>query len=113
LNVHRVNEVRQTELHTKKPLLPEPSAFHVELAIEELKRHKSRGIVQIPAELIKAEGRKIVIEIRRLISYFGIRRNSLRSGSGRSLYLSIRKATKQIVVIIGAYNVCQPRKPFI
>jgi len=39
--------------------VPEPSAFDVELAIEELKSHKSPGIDQIPAELIKAEGRTI------------------------------------------------------
>jgi len=43
----RVSEVRQTELHTTEPLLPEPTAFHVELAIEELKSHRSPDIVQI------------------------------------------------------------------
>jgi len=29
LNVHRVNDVRQTEIHTAEPLMPEPSAFSV------------------------------------------------------------------------------------
>jgi hypothetical protein len=42
-----------------EPLVPEPSAFEVELAIEKLKRHKSPGIDQIPAELTKAGGRTI------------------------------------------------------
>jgi len=32
--------------------VPEPSAFEVELAIEELKSHESPGVDQIPAELI-------------------------------------------------------------
>jgi len=27
LNVHGVNDVRQTEIHTEEPLVPEPSAF--------------------------------------------------------------------------------------
>ena len=45
----------------------EPSAFEVELAIEKLKNHKSPGIDQIPAELIKAVGRIIRSEIRILI----------------------------------------------
>ena len=36
-------------LHTAEPLVPEPSAFKVELAIEKLKSHKSPGIEQIPA----------------------------------------------------------------
>jgi hypothetical protein len=59
LNVHGVNDGRQTEIHTAKPLVTEPSAFEVEMAIEKLKRHKSLGIDQIPAELIKAWGKKI------------------------------------------------------
>ena len=33
-NVHRVNDIRQTEMHTTEPLMPEPSAFEVEMAIE-------------------------------------------------------------------------------
>jgi len=48
--------------------VPEPSAFEVELAIEKLKRHKSPGIDQIPAELIKAGGRTIRYEIHKLIN---------------------------------------------
>ena len=32
--------------------MPKPSTFEVEMAIEELKRHKSQGIDQIIAELI-------------------------------------------------------------
>ena len=50
LNVHGVHDVRQTEKHTAEPLVPEPSAFEVDFAIEKLKSHKSPGIVQIPAE---------------------------------------------------------------
>jgi hypothetical protein len=36
LNIHGVNDVRQTELHTAEPVVPEPSAFGIELAIEKL-----------------------------------------------------------------------------
>jgi len=52
LNVHGVNDVRQTQIHTAQPLVPEPSASDVELAIEKLKSHKLSGIDQIPAEFI-------------------------------------------------------------
>jgi len=44
LNVHGVNNVRQTEVHTAEPLVPESSAFEVELANEKLKSHRSLGI---------------------------------------------------------------------
>ena len=54
LNVHGVSDVRQAEIHTAEPLVPEPSVLEFELAIEKLKSHKSPGIDQIPAELIKA-----------------------------------------------------------
>jgi hypothetical protein len=37
LNVHGVNEVRQAEIQTAKPLVPETSVFEFELAIEKLK----------------------------------------------------------------------------
>jgi hypothetical protein len=57
LNVHEVSDVRQAEIHTVEPLVPEPSALEVELAIEKLETHQSPDIDQIPAELIKAVGR--------------------------------------------------------
>ena len=34
MNVHAVNDVRHTGRHTAEPLVPEPSASDVELAIE-------------------------------------------------------------------------------
>jgi len=39
LNVYGVDYVRQAEIHTAEPLVPEPSAFGVEMANEKLKRH--------------------------------------------------------------------------
>jgi len=69
LNIHGVNDVRQAELHTAEPLVSEPSAFQVELAVEKLKSHKSPDIDQIPAELIKAGGRTICNEIHKLIIF--------------------------------------------
>ena len=47
--------------------MPEPSVIEVELATERPKRHKSPGIDQILAELIKAGGRTIRFEIHKLI----------------------------------------------
>ena len=67
LNMHGVSDVRQTEIQTAKPLVTEPSASEVQLAIEKLKSHKSPGIDQRPTELIKAGGRTIRCEIHKLI----------------------------------------------
>jgi hypothetical protein len=57
LNVHGVNDGRQTEIHTAELLVPEPSAFELRMAIGKLNRHKSPGTDQIQAELIEAGGR--------------------------------------------------------
>jgi len=67
LNIHGANDVRQTELHTAEPLVPEPNAFEVELVIKKLKSHKSPGIDYTPAELIKVGSRTIRCEIHKLV----------------------------------------------
>ena len=67
LNVHGVDDVRQAEIHTAETLVPEPSAFEMGLASDKLKSHKSPGIDQIPAEMIKAGSRTIRCAIHTLI----------------------------------------------
>jgi hypothetical protein len=80
-------------VHTAEPLMPEPRACEVELAIEKLKSHKSQGTDQIPAVSIKAGGRTIWYEIHKLINSIW-RRNSLTGGRSQSLYLFIRRVKK-------------------
>jgi hypothetical protein len=63
-NVHGVSEVKQREIQTAEPLVPEPSTFEVEMAIEEVQRHKS-GTDQSPEDLIKARDRTIRSEINK------------------------------------------------
>ena len=47
-----VSDIRQTDRHTAEPLVPEPSAFDVELVIGKINSHKLSGIDKIPAEVI-------------------------------------------------------------
>jgi len=67
LNVYRLIDVRQTEIHAANPLVTEPRAFDVELSTEELKIHISPGIDQIPAELFRAGGKTVCCEIHKVI----------------------------------------------
>jgi len=106
LNVRLISDVRQTEIHTAEPLVPELSAFEVEMAIEKLKGYKSPSIDQIPTELIRAGVEQFALRAINLLLLFGIRRNCLRGGRSRSLYPSIRRAIKQIVLIIESYRFC-------
>jgi len=68
VNVHGVSDLRQREIHTAESLVPEPSAFEVEMAIEKPKIHKSPGIAQIPVQLIKAWGRTNLSQIHKLLN---------------------------------------------
>lgn len=43
--------LRQTEVPTAEPLVPDPNAFNIEVTIQKLKRYKSLGTDQFPAEL--------------------------------------------------------------
>ena len=65
--MHGFEDVGWAEIHTAEPLVPEPSAAEIDLAIDKLKSHKSPGIVQITAELIRAGCRTICLEIHKLI----------------------------------------------
>jgi len=61
-------DVRQTEIHAVEPIVPEPSVFEFELAIEKLKSRISPALHKIPGELLKAGGRTFRSEIHKLIT---------------------------------------------
>jgi hypothetical protein len=67
LNVKGPAGIRQTEIQTAEPFVPEPSAAWVEVAIRKMKRYKAPGSDQIPAELIQAEWETLHSEIHKLI----------------------------------------------
>ena len=92
--------------------MPEPTAFEVQLAIEKLKRHKSPGIDQIPAELIKAGGRKTRHEIHKVIISIWNKEELLEEWKELIILLICKKGDKQTVVIIGTYHFCQLRTKF-
>jgi hypothetical protein len=68
LNVHGVNDVRQTEIHTDGTPIPKHSSFEGQFATEKLKSHKLPGTDQIPAEFIQVGGNTFHFEIHDLIN---------------------------------------------
>jgi hypothetical protein len=99
LNVHGVHDVRQKDIQTAEPLVPEPSLVEVETATGKLKSYKSPGTDQIPAELIKAGGETLCSEINFFVLY-GISRDCHSSGRNLLSYQFIKKAIRLIVIII-------------
>jgi hypothetical protein len=68
LNVRRVSDSRQIEIHTAEPLVPDLSSFEVEIAIAELKKYNSPGSDQIPAVLVQTGGETLRSENHKLIN---------------------------------------------
>jgi hypothetical protein len=54
-------------VHTPEPLVPGPSHLEVEIAVAKLKKYKSPGSDQIPAELIQG-GEILLSAIHKLIN---------------------------------------------
>jgi hypothetical protein len=96
LNINGVSDVRQAEIlvHTAKPLVPEPSVFEAELAIEKLKIHKSPGIGQIPAELNKARGRTFRYAIHKLTIFIWNKEKLLEKWKESIIVPTIKKGDK-------------------
>jgi len=53
LELRGINDVRQVEMHTAEPFVPERSPSEVEIITKSLKRQKSTGTYQIPAEVVR------------------------------------------------------------
>jgi hypothetical protein len=66
LNVHNVSDVRQIKVHTAELLVPSFIVIEVEIAIAKLKKYKSPGSDQVPAELLQAGGEILLSAIHRL-----------------------------------------------
>jgi hypothetical protein len=112
LNVHRVDGVKQTKMHTTEPSVPESSASEVEVAIGKLKRYKSPGVDQIPSEMIQIGGETLPSEIHKLIKLIWKKTNCVTSGKSQMWYLSTRRLVRWTVVITGAYHCCQLHTKF-
>jgi hypothetical protein len=68
LNVHNASDVRQIEVHTVEPLVSGSSRLEVKIAIAKLKKCKSPGSDQIPAELIQTGGKMLLYAIHKLMN---------------------------------------------
>ena len=110
LNVHGVHDVRQRETHTAEPLIPEPSVFEFDLAIDKLKSRKSSDRVQIPTELIKERVRKIRYQNHKTITSTWNKEELLeqwKSSIILPIHKKVRNGIKEIVVTTESYHFCQ------
>jgi hypothetical protein len=99
LNVYGVHNVRQDDIHTAEPLVPEPSLVEVDIGIGKLKSYKSPGNDQIPAKLIKARGERLCSEIHKLICSMW-NKEKLPTAVKEYIIIPIHKRVIRLTVII-------------
>jgi hypothetical protein len=99
-------------MHKAEPLVPKPNAFEFEMAAENLRRHKLPNIDQIQAEFITARGRTIHSEIHKVVHSIWDKKG-LSTRWKESMYLLIRRVTKQTIVITEAYKFVYYTQNFI
>ena len=86
LNVHVVNDVRQTEIHTVEALMPEPGVFEFEMVIEKQKETNHQVLIKSQQRRLKQVVGQFAMRSIKLFILFGMRRKCLRSGRNRSIY---------------------------
>jgi hypothetical protein len=112
LNVQGAGGVRQTEIHTAEPFVPEPSTNEVEVTIRKLKMYKAQGSDHIPAELIQAGGEILHSEMHKLFMLVWNKEELLTRGRNRLSYLFTKGVIRLTAVIIEAYHCCQLHTTF-
>jgi hypothetical protein len=107
LNIYNVSNVRQIEAHTAEPLVPGPSCLEVEIASAELKKYKSKGSNQIPAELIQA-GSEILLSVMHKLNKSSWNKEELPDQWKESIIAPIyKKSDKPTLIIIVGCHCCQ------
>jgi hypothetical protein len=99
LNVSSVSDVRQIEIQTCEPLVPDPSCLQVETATAELKKYNSPCHCQILA-VTQAGGKTLLLGSHKRINSIGVMMNFLIGGRSLLLYQFTKKAIKVTVIII-------------
>jgi hypothetical protein len=102
--VHNVSEVMA------EPLVPGPS-LEVEIAVAKLKKYKSPGSDQIPAELIQGGGKILLYAIHKLINSVW-NKEELSDQWKESIIVPIHKKGCKTVIIIEGYHCYQLHTTF-
>jgi hypothetical protein len=107
LKVHNVSDVRQIEIQTAEQLVPGSSHLEIEISIAKLKKYKSPGNDQIPAELYQAGCETLVSVIHKLITSIW-NKEQLPDQWKESIIVPIHKTGDKIdLIIIVGYHCYQ------
>jgi hypothetical protein len=110
--VHNVSNVGQIEVHTAEPLVPSPNRLEVQIAIAKLKKYKSPGSDQVPAELIQAGGEILLAAIHKLINSVWNKEEMPDQWKEYTIVQFTKRVIKLTVIIIERYHCYQLHTQF-
>jgi hypothetical protein len=111
LTVQGAGGIRQTETHTAEPLVPEPSAAEIEIAIRNLKRKIARYLSHSSRTVSSWVGGIMHSEIHKL-SMLIWNKEQLPHQWKESIVVTIHKKDNETALIIEAYQCCQLHTTF-
>jgi hypothetical protein len=112
LNVHRVSDVRQIEIHTAEQLVPDLALLRLKLLLQNWKFINCRVVTKFRQNWFKQEVKHCSLRSINPLIIFGIRKNILISGMTLLLYQFTRMAIELTVVIIVGYHYYQLHTKF-
>jgi hypothetical protein len=112
LSVQNFSVIRQIKVYKTQPLIPCPSRLEVRIVIAKLKKYKSLGSDQIPAEVIKAGCETLLSAIHKRIDSILIRKYCLIRRRNLLLY-QLKKGVIKVDAIIMGYHCYQLDTNFI
>ena len=104
INDREEDSFNENTIHTAEPFIVESDELDIKFIIEELKSHKAPGIDGIPAELFKSGGPSLCAAVHKLILAIWRQEKLPREWRNRLSYLSTKRGTKQIVVILWGFH---------
>jgi hypothetical protein len=102
-NVQRFSDVRQIEMHTDEPLVPDPTLS----GVENRRGIYHQSVTKFRQNWFKQEMKHYGLKSINSLILFGIRKNFLFSGRSLLLYKFARRAMELTVVIIVGYHCYQ------
>jgi hypothetical protein len=93
-----VSNVRQIEIHTAEPLVPDPNPSEVEIVIANLKKYKSPGSDQILEDWFKQEEKHYSMTSINSLILLGVRKDCLISERSPLLHQFTRRVIKTMVI---------------
>jgi hypothetical protein len=94
MNVSSISDVKQIEIHTAEPSVPDPSHFEIKITIAKLKYINHQVVIKFQKSWFKQEVKHYCMRSINSLVLFGIRKNCMISRRSLLLYQFTKRVIK-------------------